>query len=56
MIFCAQVLTPHMETVLGGRGAGYRFRRFEELCVDLFRKTLVPVERVTPRTRRSHAV
>ena len=48
------VLTPHMETVLGGRavsdlrhavaatlpaggrGAGYRFRRFEELCVEAF--------------------
>ena len=25
-----------METVLGGRGAGYRFRRFEELCVEAF--------------------
>ena len=30
------VLTPHMATVLGGRGAGYRFRRFEELCVEAF--------------------
>ncbi len=25
-----------METVLGGRGAGYRFRRFEEHCVEAF--------------------
>ena len=25
-----------METVLGGRGAGYRFRLFEELCVEAF--------------------
>ena len=30
------MLCIHMESVLGGRGAGYRFRRFEELCVEAF--------------------
>ncbi|EGB11140.1 hypothetical protein AURANDRAFT_22047 [Aureococcus anophagefferens] len=30
------VLTPHMETVLGGRGAGARYRKFEELCCKAF--------------------
>ena len=30
------VLTPHMETVLGGKAAGARYRKFEELCCKAF--------------------